>query len=90
MTSQTINFNFINEELASQLSVNEKGEAILRSKNKIKACFKVLIIPETIIIPKRLISVLEKFVKKAAELYFPESPLMKLLNRAETPTCSNI
>jgi hypothetical protein len=70
LVADGINFNLITESLAAQLVANHKGEALLKIKNKTKAIFKVLIIPETIIIPKRLISILEKFVKRGGKVIF--------------------
>jgi hypothetical protein len=70
LTKENIAYQFINEALASTITLSEAGELVLSVGGKEKASFRVLIIPEAAIIPKKLIAVLEKFIQMGGKVVF--------------------
>ncbi|OGS35670.1 MAG: hypothetical protein A2293_01620 [Elusimicrobia bacterium RIFOXYB2_FULL_49_7] len=62
-------FRFLTEQTLTKLTVSDKGLLLLRS-GKSQVAFKVLILPETVILPRKVIPLLEKFVAKGGRLVF--------------------
>ncbi len=70
LEKENLSFQFINEELAGQMTISNKGQLALNIGGKIKASFSVLILPEMAVTPKKFIPLLEKFVMNGGKVVF--------------------
>lgn len=69
ITLDDIQFQFMTEDQLSDITVTDKGQAVLGS-GRTRASFRVLILPETVILSKKAVAKLEKFVQKGGRLIF--------------------
>ncbi|OGJ93407.1 MAG: hypothetical protein A2487_16835 [Candidatus Raymondbacteria bacterium RifOxyC12_full_50_8] len=70
LVADSIPFNFLTEAMAANLTVTPKGEAIFKHNGKNRGIFKILIVPETLIVSKRLAALFELFAKRGGKIVF--------------------